>query len=60
LKKDFSIINLLLEKVDLGKFGKFSIIKQEIYMQWNKCLNQCKEYIIYRVLTKKSVQSIIN
>ena len=45
MKKDFLIISLLLEKVDLGKFGKFSIIKQEIYMQWNKCLNQCKEIL---------------
>jgi hypothetical protein len=60
-KNVFLIINILLAKVGSGKFGKFNIIKHVIYMQWNKCLNLCKLCIYYfSVLTKKSVQSIIN
>lgn len=47
-------------KVALVRCGKWSIKKQKINMRWKKCWNLCNFHNNLRVMTKKSVQSVMN
>jgi hypothetical protein len=59
-KRIYSIIYTLSAKVASVRCGKLSIKKQRINMQWKKCWNLCNFHNNWRVMTKKSVQSVMN
>ena len=48
------------EREDLERFGGFSIKAQENHMLSNKCQKLCTSFFIFRVITKKSVPSVMN
>jgi hypothetical protein len=46
--------------VDLVGYGKSNKKKLEKYMQWNKCQRLSKYLLRFRIIDKKSVNSIMN
>lgn len=48
------------DQVDLVGYGKSNKKKLEKYMQWNKCQRLSKYLLRFRIIDKKSVNSIMN
>lgn len=48
------------DQVGLVEYGKYNKKRLEKYMQWNKCQKQSNHLLRFRIIDKKSVNSIMN